>query len=282
MLVQTYARNSVGGGVKTFELESAFRPPAFGCNRCVHFAYGGVLKKWHKGHVLTQYMLDLVHEHVHDDILVQCVFPPDFVGWLKRSIDAQSKATVFLDTMEVVLHKTLVVTHDDCAVVHRHMDTWDATLRDNDELYYDFFDLSMSPPAGRLSPVLECCFAKDATALTVKMMRGMRAGDKLVTCHIEAHWAVDDELGDACELDVVILVPPAPWVRARRAWKLRALVFFWLGRTQTAVCAPGGTGRAADKRKFEECFGDASQKKRILTANLSPSRPRKSRGRRAT
>lgn len=51
---------------------------------------------------------------------------------------------------------------------------------------------------------------------------------------------------------VARIMAKAHWQRLRHMWQLRCVAFYWLGLKETRSCAPGGAGRAADTRAFED------------------------------
>lgn len=47
---------------------------------------------------------------------------------------------------------------------------------------------------------------------------------------------------------------PRNWRKVRSWAKVRFIAMFWLGKTQERLCAPGGTGRAADLKAYRKEF----------------------------
>ena len=50
------------------------------------------------------------------------------------------------------------------------------------------------------------------------------------------------------------VLAPFNWRRLRLLIKMRAIAFYWMEETQKRVCAPGGTGRAADLAAYRAAF----------------------------
>ena len=101
---------------------------------------------------------------------------------------------------------------------------------------------------------LECCKVH-WSRITFPVDRGLRAFDD-AEATIDTDSPVDDRIPLNADENAML---------RRRAWRIlayqlrkyvikRAIALYWLERTQRALCAPGGAGRAADRDAFESEF----------------------------
>lgn len=251
---------SYGCHDESFVLNKPYRPPDFGCPCCAHtFRYGG--RQWHNGAMVTEYILGLMHPTDVEYFQSQGLGGIDPVHLLMALVKNEDACV-----LRLVTHRTLDVTHDDCVAVYRHLDAWYAEAKEYQiPTTQCTADGLCDVATKKRSKVLNHCFPEHDNEgnlkwllLTLDMMRAMRAGDKLVVhaihvCFPDGCFYVGYEEQDA-KFQLAVLVPPPPWVRARRAVRLYFLVYYWFGRMLASTCAPGSKRFKADQAAFAEDF----------------------------